>query len=229
MELTRKKFKSHKVEKPRDQVLATEEALEEDQRSSPEADNPMTGSLRPSPRTKKSREQVLANQQALMRDQRSNPEANYPMTEDPRSSPATKKSREEILANKEAISADQRSSPKADTLKTEDKKSSPENHEVPRTYEKSKRPRGKIILSSTIPKDSTEKDRQRNSVNTVKDLIEKIKMEKKNSEEDLTIQKFKDTAKKVERRNSVNNVKDIFEKIKMKKKEFRGRSHNPKI
>ena len=49
MELTRKKSKSHTVEKSRDRVLATKEALNGGQKSSPEADNPMTKDERSSP------------------------------------------------------------------------------------------------------------------------------------------------------------------------------------
>ena len=87
MEPTRKKSKNHTVEKPRDQVLAAKEALNGDQRSNPEANNPMTEDPRSSPVTKKSREQVLANKEATSGDQRSSPKADTLKTEDKKSSP----------------------------------------------------------------------------------------------------------------------------------------------
>ena len=144
MELTRKKPKSHTVEKSRDQVLA--------------------------------------NKKALKSDQRSKPEANIPMTKDPRSGRITEKSRDKVKATKIAILGDQRSSPKANTLETKEEKSNPE---VLRTHSRTNRSREKVILKSEIFREMTEKVKQGNSANNVKDIFEKIKTEKKNSEEDL--------------------------------------------
>jgi len=70
MELTKKKPKSHTVEKSRDQVLANKKALKSDQRSKPEANTPMTEDPRSSPVTKKSRDKVMANKTAILGDQK---------------------------------------------------------------------------------------------------------------------------------------------------------------
>ena len=73
----------------------------------------------------------------------------------------------------------------------------------------------------------TEKVKQGNSADNVKDISEKIKMDKKNSKEKLTNPKIK--TEMVEQENSADNVKDIFEKIKMEKKNSKEDLTIPKL
>ena len=108
MELTRKKPKSHTVEKSSDQVLENKKALKSDQRSIPEANTPMTEDKRSSPVIKKSTDKVKATKTAMIGDQRSRPIANTLETKKEKSNPEvlrthlrTNKSGEKVIPKDE--------------------------------------------------------------------------------------------------------------------------------